>query len=259
MTKLSGSLASVIVALGATAWGAACASGEPNAALETGEGDASPKAELPKESPEAAASAASTCAKPCSVSAQCGCEATETCDVGESGAATCVSAGTAAIGLSCLTTRECAKGLVCSESVCRAPCEELGAACTGVRAALCGEYPKTATDAGTVLVRACAVTCDYADERSCGFDPKDGNILAAACVFREATKTAECMKVRTAQLQSGVCTADTDCGAGRVCTPSGGFSTCRRLCKVGDPAACGGCTAIEPARVLAGIAFGHCP
>jgi hypothetical protein len=200
----------------------------------------------------------STCATPCGLAPQCGCNATDTCDLDDTGKKACVSSGTGLAGRPCLGTRECARGLVCANGVCRAPCETSGTDCVGPREGKCGPYPKSETDGGpTVEYTACAVTCDYGDEGSCGFKP--GDLLAAACVYRPTTNAVECLKVRNVQLQSGICTADADCGAGRVCVPSAGFSTCRRLCKVGDPAACGGCGAFATPRVVAGVTYGFCP
>jgi hypothetical protein len=201
---------------------------------------------------------ASTCAAPCGIAPQCGCNATDTCDLDDTGNKACVPAGTGIAGRPCLGTRECARGLVCSSGVCRTPCETAGASCPGAREGSCGPYPKAETGAGSsIQYTACAVTCDYGDEGSCGFKP--GDLVAAACVYRASTNAVECLKVRNVQLQSGVCNADAECGAGRVCVPSAGFSSCRRLCKVGDPTSCGGCGAFATPRVVAGVTYGFCP
>ena len=201
---------------------------------------------------------ASTCATPCGLAPQCGCNSSDTCDLDDTGKKACVPSGTGLAGRPCLGTRECARGLVCANGVCRAPCETAGAACVGPREGKCGPYPKSETDGGpTVEYTACAVTCDYGDEASCGF--KQNDLLAAACVYRPSTNAVECLKVRNVQLQSGLCNADAECGAGRVCIPQTGFSTCRRLCKVGDPTACGGCGGFATPRVVAGVTYGFCP
>lgn len=226
-----------------------------DSAAPLGTADSGTDARLPSDS---AVADASTCASPCDLVAQCGCGIAETCDLDERGTSACVLAGNERPGRPCLSTRECARGLVCANQVCRAPCETLGAACPGANAGSCTEYPRNESDAGApIKYSACAVPCNYADEAACGFTP--GDLLAVACVYRPTTNTTECLKVRNVQLQSGVCNADAECGAGRVCIPSTGFSSCRRLCKVGDPNACGGCGPFTPTRVVAGVTYGFCP
>lgn len=220
--------------------------------------DASPGIDVaPLPAPDASDGAA--CETPCGLAPQCGCLATQTCDLDGTGARACVSAGTTKAGAACLSTRECAAGLVCGNAVCRAPCAAAGTSCTGDRAGACKEYAQSTSDGGTssVTYTACAVTCAYDKEDSCGF--RKGDLLAAACVYQPSTGTAECEKVRNVQLQSGLCNADAECGAGRVCVAGSGFSSCRRLCKVGDASACGGCGGFTPPRVVGGVTYGFCP
>lgn len=200
---------------------------------------------------------ATTCEAPCGLAPQCGCAKSETCDLNETGARVCVGAGTGRAGLACLSTRECATGLVCANGVCRAPCSGASAACPLSRT--CSDYPRSAVDGGpsAVTYSACPVPCAYDKEDSCGFAP--GDLIASACVYQPASNSVECQKVKTAQVQSGVCNADAECGAGRVCVPSVDFSSCRRLCKPGDGKACGGCGPFTPPRVVDGTAYGFCP
>ena len=202
---------------------------------------------------------AATCDTPCGLSPQCGCLADQTCDLDDTGARSCVSGGTIKAGVPCLSTRECSTGLVCAQGVCRAPCSSVGDACTGERAGACGEYAKATADGGasSVVYTACAVTCAYDKEDSCGF--AKGDLLAAACVYQAASNTVECQRVRNVQLQSGLCATDAECGAGRICVAGPDFSSCRRLCKVGDITACGGCKAIAPPRIIDGTTYGACP
>lgn len=253
-----------------SSWGIACATGESpqvdpvpasDAAAsrpEDASGGDLDSAKIADGATDATIADASTCAAPCGIAPQCGCSSSDTCDLDDTGNKACVPAGTGVAGRPCLGTRECARGLVCSSGVCRAPCETVGASCTGAREGACGPYPKAETGAGSsIQYTACAVTCDYGDEGSCGFKP--GDLIAAACVYRPSTNAVECLKVRNVQLQSGVCNADAECGAGRVCVPSAGFSSCRRLCKMGDPTSCGGCGAFATPRVVAGVTYGFCP
>ena len=223
----------------------------PDAADVAREGDASGGAD--------AAPRPDDCPAPCGVAAQCGCVGNQTCDISPSdGKPSCVAAGVAVAGRACLGTFECARGLVCASGVCRAPCATAGAPCAGPGQGACREYPKNETDGGTSpVVLACGVLCDYGNEASCGFRP--GDLAASGCVFRADTGTTECAKVRDVQLQSGVCEQDQECGAGRVCVDRMGFRTCRRLCKVGDRDACGGCGPFPVARVVAGVTYGYCP
>lgn len=205
---------------------------------------------------EAGDAEAAACPSPCGYAPQCGCSASETCERVD-GSLACLSAGTAKAGVACLSTRECAAGLVCSQGVCRPPCATPGDACTGDRAGTCSAYADGDAGAAGPSHNACAVKCAYDREDACGFTP--GDLLAAACVYQPATDTVECRKVRNVQLQSGLCDADPDCGAGRVCIPSAGFNTCRRLCKVGSPDACGGCKPFAQPRVVDGVSYGYCP
>lgn len=249
---------------------AACANGQASpppeprddssadaSAPSTPSADASPERDSARA--EDATTDATACASPCGLAPQCGCSATQTCDVSATdGARSCVGAGVAPAGRGCLGTFECARGLVCVSGVCREPCAAPGSACGGPSQGACREYPKSDADAGSVSVAACGVVCDYTNEGSCGFKP--GDLAASGCVFREDTGTAECTKVRDVQLQSGVCERDAECGAGRVCiATSMGFRTCRRLCRPGDPNACGGCGPFPTPRVVAGVTFGYCP
>ena len=244
----------------------ACASSEPAPTFDTSptEPDASSPSDGASQlvdggpaAPDATTSDASSCPAPCGVAPQCGCFANETCAPDPKGDLSCVAAGTLAPGRACLSTRECAVGLLCVLGVCRAPCAAEGSTCAG--GGSCRSYasvPDAGSPAAPVL--ACPVTCAYDDEGSCGF--AKGALLAAACVYDAQTADVDCARVSEQQIQSGACTADPACGAGRVCVPqSGGYSSCRRLCKVGDPAACGGCKALTPARVVAGVTYGACP
>jgi hypothetical protein len=256
------------LAVAATALPVACATSEGPSTSEPSPTlpgvDASVTADattaVDAEASTADASDAAPCEAPCGLAPQCGCKSTETCDLDETGARSCVYAGTAKVGIACLSTRECAAGLVCANGVCRAPCATVGAACTGERAGACREYPKSSTKDGgvsSVTYAACAVTCAYDKEDSCGFTP--GDLLAAACVYDPVTNDVECKKVGKDQVQSGLCTSDADCGAGRICRVGPDFSSCRRLCKVGDKNACGGCAPFTPARVVGGATYGFCP
>ncbi|MCA9589171.1 MAG: hypothetical protein KC657_27865 [Myxococcales bacterium] len=263
MTAFARSFTSCIAA---AALAGACATAET--ALSTDEATTAPPDAAPpaldagnKPAPVAPADASdgSTCEAPCGLAPQCGCAAGQTCDVDVSGARACVTGGSLKVGVACLSTRECVAGLVCADGVCRQPCATVGATCTGDRAGTCKTYAVAPTDGGApgVTYTACSVTCAYDKEDACGFEPNA--LLAAACVYQPSTGDVECAKVSRAQVQSGLCEADAQCGAGRVCVERPDFKTCRRLCKPGDPAACGGCTAFAPPRVVAGVAYGYCP
>jgi hypothetical protein len=256
----------IALTLALTALTLACATAETAATVDeatTTPPDAAPaalEAGVRAEPPETGdASDGSTCEAPCGLAPQCGCAAGQTCDVDISGARACVTGGALKVGVACLSTRECVAGLVCADGVCRQPCATPGATCTGERAGACKTYAVAPADGGApgVTYTACAVTCAYDKEDACGFAPND--LLAAACVYQPSTGDVECATVSRAQVQSGVCEADAQCGAGRVCVERPGFKTCRRLCKPGDPAACGGCAAFAPPRVVAGVAYGYCP
>lgn len=248
---------------------AACAAGRatPSAAEALVDASVAPDAIPPRDDssdddaaepplPLDSGSEASACASPCGIAPQCGCAAFESCDIAADAARGCTSSGSNVVGRACLGTFECARGLLCLSGVCRAPCEPALAPCA---AGSCSDYAKAPSDGGvSASLAACSVACDYADEGSCGFRP--GDLAGAACVFRAALGRAECMSVRNVQLQSGVCAEDAECGAGRVCVATSmGFSSCRRLCKLGAADACGGCGAFPVSRVVGGVTFGYCP
>jgi len=224
---------------------------------EPAHGDTSDAGEPSRDDGAVDAGDATTCATPCGIAPQCGCAAFETCDVSPTDASpVCANAGANPAGRACLGTFECARGLLCLSGVCRAPCDDALSPCG---AGSCSPYAKAQTDGGaSPSVPACSVSCDYGDEASCGFKP--GDLVASACVLRPELGRVECMSVRNVQLQSGVCTTDAECGAARACVPTSmGFSSCRRMCKLGAGDACGGCSAFPTPRQVAGVTFGYCP
>jgi hypothetical protein len=216
---------------------------------------------------------------------QCGCGATETCDGDSTRGYTCVAAGAAPKGRACLSTGNCAKGLVCAGGICRTPCATEGEACPSggtCRGYVPGAAVRDAgapSDAGAgdagaggdaggdaglgggngagATLRACSVPCEYASETSCGYTP--GASLAAGCIFDAVTSTTDCRPM--ANVPFSLCTADQDCAPGRTCVTFAGVEVCRKVCKVDDRSACGGCNnQLFPApRVVDGTSYGTCP
>ncbi len=266
-------------------WALSCAEGEPslvaNASVDAGVPDGSavqtPDATVAPPAPatdsgEAASSdapheaegdadaRASACTTaPCGLSPQCGCATTETCDLTAGGLA-CVAAGTAAAGAGCVSTSSCASGLVCVAGACRAPCAAEGTACLPASGGVCRAYATAsgldggALDAGAPRL-GCTVPCELTDQASCGY--RDGDNVASGCVWFAPTGQTDC--VRVASKLSSLCESDADCAPGRACVAFSGFSACRKLCKVGDPNACGECSSrFTPPRVIAGVTYGTC-
>jgi hypothetical protein len=191
----------------------------------------------------------------CGVFPQCGCSASETCDVADTaGNAACVPHGKAKMGAACTHTVGCAKGLTCVFGTCHAFCGAAGA---------CGQ-PGTSdciqvTAAGNAPVpnlAVCLVSCDLRDPMSCGGTTSAGT---GVCVVGNDGKT-DCQEGGTMGVNQ---TCDSDCGPGLVCTiqGTGTTGTCKRWCRVGTND-CGGaavCSGFSPAVVVNGVQYGRCP
>ena len=138
----------------------------------------------------------------------------------------------------------------------------MGALCGATPGSACRAYDDApARDGGALDAAAgaprlgCTVPCELADRASCGY--RDGDNIASGCSWSEAEPHTDCRRV--ASKLSSICESDADCTPGKACVPYSGFSACRKLCKVGDPNACGECSShFSPPRIVGGLTYGTC-
>ncbi|MBK6460223.1 MAG: hypothetical protein IPF92_04335 [Myxococcales bacterium] len=165
----------------------------------------------------------------CGVNPQCGCTATQTCDVTNltSGAVSCVGAGSAAAGRACTTTSGCARGLTCWNGACRPFCSRGTPTCGP--GTLCFA-PQDAGGVTTPNLDVCSVQCDPSRASAvCGTN---------ACVWFASAGVADCRPPGT-RPEYGACTSTADCRQGLVCINDPIFGPeCQRWCRVGSNADC---------------------
>ncbi|HRG99547.1 MAG TPA: hypothetical protein PLR99_25040 [Polyangiaceae bacterium] len=165
----------------------------------------------------------------CGVNPQCGCTATQTCDVTNlaSGAVSCVGAGSVAAGRACTTTSNCARGLTCWNGACRPFCSRGTPTCGA--GTLCFA-PQDAAGATTPNLDVCSVACDPSRaSAACGTN---------ACVWFSSAGVADCRPPGT-RPEYGTCTSTADCRQGLVCVNDPIFGPeCERWCRVGSNADC---------------------
>lgn len=196
----------------------------------------------------------------CGLVPQCGCTATETCDVQDaSGDVACVTAGTAAMGKPCTSTAGCAVGLTCVFGTCHAFCDAPGSACSGASSGT-GSCIAVQNGSGAAIPSfdVCLVKCDLRDANACGGTTAAGT---GACVVDSGGNT-DCQAAPGTHKVNETCTPSDDCGPGLVCVgPSGGTSSCKAWCRVGttDCGAGKTCTGFQTKLVVDGVEYGACP
>ncbi len=167
------------------------------------------------------------------VSPQCGCGATQTCDVTNltTGATSCVNAGAGTLGSACASTNQCAKELTCLFGACRPYCPTAGAACAGANVGSCFEPETGAGGATTPNLKVCAVTCDPRNPAArCGSN---------GCVWFSTDKESDCRPVGTKKLYDA-CASIVECAPGLTCATHPLFGPeCERWCRVGQGGDCG--------------------
>ncbi|MBS2016544.1 MAG: hypothetical protein JST00_26910 [Deltaproteobacteria bacterium] len=206
-------------------------------------------------------SAVDTCvrtapSKKCGVAPQCGCTATETCDVQDSaGNVACITAGKGAMGVPCATSAGCARGLTCVFGTCHELCGNPGGKCTTPKTSDCLQVKSTG-GAAVPNLAVCLVACDLRDPNACGGTTAVGT---GVCMVDDKGVT-DCQEGGTRTLGQ-TCSPTDDCGPALVCVTSGGSSTCRKWCRVGTND-CGGATVCGgfSTKVMVGTTeYGACP
>jgi hypothetical protein len=192
----------------------------------------------------------------CGLLPQCGCAATETCDVKDTaGNVSCVAAGTAGMGRACTSTAGCEKGLTCAFGTCHAYCN---GTCSIPGTNTC--YQLQQNNVPVPNFKVCQITCDLRDANSCGGTNAAG---PAGCVPDGAGAT-DCELVGTAQVGqtcSGTAAAP-NCAAGLTCVQLANSSKiCKKWCRVGTTD-CGGastCTGFSTKIKVGAVEYGVCP
>lgn len=179
-------------------------------------------------SPSSCATAAPSNA--CGVIPQCGCAASETCDVTKSdGTVACVKAGTVAQGDACDKTKICAGGLTCVGGACRPFCASPNAACAGTGLGQCFT-PQIDTKGSTVPnLDVCTIKCDPRNpQTACGKNN---------CLWFSGNKESDCRSAGTVS-NYGACSSAADCKAGYTCAPYDGSNECEKWCILGKSGEC---------------------
>lgn len=196
--------------------------------------------------------------KKCGTSPQCGCAKNETCDVrDDDGNTACVPAGKAPMGHACTATVGCQVGLTCVFGTCHAFCETPGSACTLPGTGQCTQLTTFEGDPLANLT-VCTVKCAPHDANACGGITNAG---VGACVVDEVGATDCQAGGKVAENQT--CADASECGPGLVCiTPNGSpTSVCKRWCRVGQNADCGGqmCRGFATEIKVGDVVYGACP
>jgi hypothetical protein len=195
----------------------------------------------------------------CGLVPQCGCGASQTCDVTDlKGDVSCVNAGSNAEGSACNSTNNCAQGLTCSIGACKTFCSgsNLNAACPGSDAGTCVSYPSAALDGGTIPnANVCTINCNLEDPNSCG--GTSGSPVAGCQAV--SNSIVDCVTAGTGKQGANCNTAF--CAPGFTCTiPSSGPDTCQQWCQVAldDCPGSLNCFGFQTAIIINGTEFGGC-
>lgn len=165
----------------------------------------------------------------CGLNPQCGCSATQTCDITTptTGAATCIAAGAQPQGQSCTTASNCARGLTCWNGACRPYCTRGQTTCTG--GGIC--FAPTGSSGGTSPnLDVCSVTCDLRSPSTvCGTN---------GCSYFSSQRATDCRPPGPG-VEYDDCLSDADCRQGFVCGNDPVFGpVCSRWCRLGSNADC---------------------
>ncbi len=191
----------------------------------------------------------------CGLVPQCGCPATQTCDVTNdtTGATACVAAGVVALGLACATTSNCARGLSCIFNVCHAYCPTAGQSCTAANMGICFAA-ELAPGKTTPNRNACTIHCDPMNSAlACGTN---------GCNYFSFDRVTDCRPAGQ-KVQFQACTTTTDqCAAGFSCNlhPTRG-KECEKWCRnnndCGSPTRCNDVFGAD-APLINGVKYGLC-
>lgn len=213
---------------------------------------------------------ANNCAtQPCDIIDQCGCLATQACDIDGSdvmGTACRNVAGNAeSEGGTCSNTSGCVAGNVClSAGICRKYCDDT-ADCGQPR----GQCIIAINSNGSPIPgipKTCSSNCDPTNVAAGGgCPPAQKCALFIADVGGVDTNIVDC-DVAGAGVQGVTCALngapnDAACAKDHLCTSVGtATNRCRRMCVVGGANVCAGltCLPFDPAFMVGGINYGVC-
>jgi hypothetical protein len=189
----------------------------------------------------------------CGTAPQCGCPSNMTCDLTNSADTVCVGpAGIGTAGSLCANTGSCALGMTCLyRSTCHSFCATPGQPCGD--AGKCIQLLDQ-NDAAVPNASLCEINCQLQDPGSCG--------NGGACYASLETPGATDCYLAGSGVLNAACTYANDCAAGLGCVSVGGAAAkCKKSCRVGNNADCGGqtCTGFNPKLVLNGQEYGSCP
>lgn len=177
----------------------------------------------------------------CRVAPNCGCPATETCQLKDAnGSGACEAAGGTGRGGSCASNGECARGLGCIGGECSTYCRND----TDCPEKQCEPLSFGMTPVNGVGV--CNAPCD------------PGAVVCAdgrACKFLRTERTT-CVAAGSVA-NGGACTNDGQCVAGSVCVGGASGNVCASMCRAGEDCPAGPCQPVE--LRYQGIQFGVCP
>lgn len=164
----------------------------------------------------------------CGLNPQCGCNATQTCDIttATTGAATCIAAGAQPAGQSCTTASNCARGLTCWNGACRPYCSRGQTTCAG--GTIC--FAPTTGGVTSPNLDVCSVACDVRSPSTvCGTN---------GCSWFPTERAGDCRPPGTG-LEFDGCAFDGDCRQGLACGDDPFFGpSCVRWCRLGSNADC---------------------
>lgn len=180
----------------------------------------------------------------CTVFPQCGCTATQNCNVTSmTGETTCVAAGTDGLHEACGGAGECQKGMQCVGGLCVPFCAS-DADCTIAGSPRC----KTVQTG----LKVCLAQCDVRDPAAvCGAN--------RGCFFPfEGDDTTECSAAAFSTVKGGCTTNKFACAPGYTCVNN---ADCFKWCRMGTTGDCVSgqtCTSLTPKVTKGTVEYGTC-
>jgi hypothetical protein len=172
----------------------------------------------------------------CGLDPQCGCRATETCDVSDrtTGATSCVVGGSATLGRPCQTTSDCIVGLGCFYGACRPYCKTPLSKCSVGGTELCVSM-LSESNKPLPNLSFCTINCDPREPAGvCG-----ANSCHWFATLYAPTSVSDCNFAGPKGVLEP-CSANTDCQAGLACIEHATHGReCEKWCRLGVAGDCG--------------------
>jgi hypothetical protein len=232
---------------------------------------AQPPADLAR-LPDLAMACTPPAASACVVFPQCGCSATQSCDITDtSGNMVCVATGTTANWNLCTGSGQCRKGSSCVHGVCTPFCANVGAPsadCAGGNECYQLQDASQSPAVNIPNDKVCTLNCDPVNPQNAtgGYAPCGAGVNC----YPDTDHYAWCLGPTTAAGTQGVDCTDTSslaanpslCAVGYYCVPGSTFGgTCYKTCHKAQTGECPGstaCTSFSTKQYAGSLEIGYC-